>query len=507
MPEIHSDLLDDMPADRYLEQPGRRDNVDDLAASIAVIGVLEPLVVIPQPDTGRWTIYMGHRRRAAAHRAAELITANPEDYGLDAVQAAERAESLLQLPCHERGDLDQPGHDVLSQIAENRERLDLTDADVARGLQLALDDGLDAKVIAAATGVKLATVRAAEKLAALPDSAHAAMAAGQLDIDQAAQLHEYADDPKAVERILRSSHLGYALAAEGQKREDKARTATLRATLTEAGFTLVSKPKDFPWTSRAAALSDLGDDGVQRAPQDPEPVDGHAVFVEGGYGGPRAVHICLDPDAHGHQRLRHTGYVSPEEIARREAQDQARTEHAQQMAAAREVRHKFLRTLIGSQKAAARHIELLLTVAAQWPSLLTSATRHPLADQLCGEIERWTPGRSHQRAVTLAVLGADHAAAEDSWTRDHRPSLWWWEQLARLGYDLTPVEEAHRDAQQAAHDERQAERAHDDDDQDDDGGDGEELGVDDDAIPDELGEHADGEHVLDTEAATQDPAA
>lgn len=233
-------------------------------------------------------------------------------------------------------------------------------------------------------------MRAAEKVAALPHSAHAAMAAGQLDIDQAAQLHEYADDPKAVERILRSGHLGYALAAEGQKREEKARTAAMRAALTEAGFTLVGKPKDFPWSSRATALGDLADDGQQRAPEDPEPTDGHAVFVEGGYGGPRAVHICLDPDAHGHRRLRHTSYVSPEEIARREAHEQARAEHARQMAAAREVRHKFLRTLIGSQKAAAKHTELLLTVAARWPSLLTGATRHALAEQLCGEVERWT---------------------------------------------------------------------------------------------------------------------
>lgn len=114
MPAIHTDLLDDMAADRYLEQPGRRENIEDLAASIAVIGVLEPLVVIPHTDTGRWTIYMGHRRRAAAHRAAELITTNPADYSMDPAQAAERAASLLHLPCHERGDLDRPGHDVLS---------------------------------------------------------------------------------------------------------------------------------------------------------------------------------------------------------------------------------------------------------------------------------------------------------------------------------------------------------------------------------------------------------
>lgn len=282
---IHSDLLDDMSAERYLEQPGRRDDVEELAASIAVIGVLEPLVVIPRPD-GRWTIFAGHRRRVAACRAAELITTDPEAYGLDPDQAVERAAQLLHLPCHERADLDQPGHDVLAQVAENRERLDLTDADVARGLQLALHDGLDAKLIAAATGVRLATVRAAGKLAALPEAAHAAVAAGQLDLDQAARLHEFADDPKAVERILRSTHLGYAIAAETHKREEKTRAAALRAELTGAGFTLLGKPKDFPWSSRAAALSDLADHGQRLPAADEAPVAGHAVFVENGSGTP-----------------------------------------------------------------------------------------------------------------------------------------------------------------------------------------------------------------------------
>lgn len=158
------------------------------------------------------------------------------------------------------------------------------------------------------------------------------------------------------------------------------------------------------------------------------------------------------------------------------------------MTTARQVRHAFLRTLIGSQKAAARHTDLLTVVAARWPALLADATRHPLAAQL-DEVERWTPGRAQQRAIAHAGLALDHAADQGRpWRRDEEPALWWWAQLPALGYDLTPVEITHRDALQATHDQCQAEPNLGDDQVD---GATDEHSVDE---PDEHGVDEDGAH-------------
>lgn len=457
MQTVHIDQLVDLDADRDLRED--RGDVDALAESIAELGLLEPLTVIPRED-GRFTIYAGHRRRDAVRRAAELLVADPDHYDLSAEQAAARAEQLQHVPCYERPDL--AGRDVLTQIAENGERLSLTDAERARGLQLALVDGLDARAISRATGIKLATVRAAEKVAALPEAAQKALATGQLGLDEAASLDEFADDAKAVERILRGSHIGYALAEERHKRDRKAKAAQLREQLTADGYVLVSKPKDFPWSSREAKLRDLADaEGNPLTVEEYGLADKHAVFIDSAsYAEPRPVHICRDPEAHGHTRLSHTGYVSPEEIARREAEEAARREHAEKMSAARDVRAKFLRSLIGSQKAAAKHTDLLLTIAARWPDLIDAGHRHPLAEQLSPQPEQWTPARIQQRAVATAVLGIDdHAERLRGWHVKHEAALWWWDQLTTLGYEITPAEVEHRAATQAAYAAEQAARA------------------------------------------------
>jgi ParB-like chromosome segregation protein Spo0J len=449
---LHVDELVDL--DRDLRED--RGDVEDLATSIIELGLLEPLIVVPDDD-GRHVIHAGHRRRDAILRACALLAAEPQRFDLDPDTAAARVEALQQVPCFLRPDL--AGRDALTQIAENGERRDLTDAERARGLQLALDDGLDVATIARATGIKPATVRAAGKVAALPDSAREALAAGQIGIDDAAQLDEFADDPKALDRILRSSHLAYAIGDERQKRQRTAETAALRQQLTDDGYTLVKKPKDFPYNSREAALRDLTDENGETLTVEAHgKADGHAVYVDAqNYSGPRAVHICCDPEAHGHTRQVRNSYVSPAEAAAREAREQQAREQAERMTVARGVRAKFLRSLIGSQKAAAKHVDLLHGIAARWPGILGDGHRHHLAGQLLGDVDGWTPARLAHRAVTAAVLGIDYTAdGVRGWRHDEEPALWWWDQLAALGYDLTPAEIEHRDQQRVSLDARRA---------------------------------------------------
>ncbi|GJF01457.1 ParB/RepB/Spo0J family partition protein [Pseudonocardia sp. D17] len=456
---LHVDELVDLERDLRAD----RGEIEDLAVSIIELGLLEPLIVVPDGstgDAGRYVIHAGHRRRDAILRACALLATDPQRFGLTAEHAAARIEALQQVPCLVRPDL--AGRDALTQIAENGERVGLTDAERARGLQMALDDGLDIATIARATGVKPATVRAAQKVAALPDAAREALDSGQVGLDEIAALDEFADDEKALARILRSSHIEFAVAEERRKRQRAADTAALRQRLADEGYTIVKRPKDFPYSSRETELDRLSDeDGRTLTVEAHGKLDGHAVFIDAQhYGGPAAVHICTDPEAHGHTRRFRNGYVSPAEAAAKEAEAQLARERAEQMAAAREVRAKFLRSLIGSQKAAAKHLDLLCTITARWPSVLDDAHRHPYAGQLLGEVESWTPGRLQQHAVATAVLAIDWIAEGGRrWRIDEDAALWWWQRLAELGYDLTPAEIAHRDRQQATLDQRRAAEA------------------------------------------------
>ncbi|WP_103384317.1 ParB/RepB/Spo0J family partition protein [Pseudonocardia dioxanivorans] len=456
---LHVDELVDLERDLR----GDRGEVEGLAVSIIELGLLEPLIVVPDGSTGaggRYVIHAGHRRRDAILRACALLAADPQRFDLTAEQAGARIEVLQQVPCFVRPDL--AGRDALTQIAENGERLGLTDAERARGLQMALDDGLDIATIVRATGVKPATVRAAQKVAALPEAAREALDSGQVGLDEVAALDEFADDEKALARILRSSHVEFAVAEERRKRQRAADTVALRQRLADEGYTIVKRPKDFPYSSRETELDRLSDEDGQTLTVDEHgKLDGHAVFIDAQhYGGPAAVHICTDPEAHGHTRRVRNGYVSPAEAAAKEAEAQLARERAEQMAAAREVRAKFLRSLIGSQKAAAKHLDLLCTITARWPSVLDDAHRHPYAGQLRGEVESWTPGRLQQHAVATAVLAIDWIAEGGRrWRIDEDAALWWWQRLAELGYDLTPAEIAHRDRQQVSRDERRAAEA------------------------------------------------
>lgn len=444
------DQLDDLEPDRDVRTD--RGSLDELACSLITHGLLNPLTVIPTDQEGRYVIHAGGRRRAALRRAAELLAENAGEFGLDPEQAAARAAELTeQVPCWVRADL--AGREALTQLAENGERRELSSAERYRGLQLAFADGLDDREIAHAAGVKLAQVRTARQTSQFPDAAQEAIAAGQLDLDTAAQLYAFRDDGKATARILRRveqspQQAPYAIAEEQQKRQHAEAAEALKAQAREGGYTLRGQPGCAGWGYDGP--DELFEflthpDGTGLSGEVDGTGDGHAVFVEKAYDGPRLRHFCTDPEGHGHTRTRSTRYRTPDEVARLEAERVAAEEHRLAMDAARTVRGKFLRSLIGSQKAAGRHTDLLAGVAARFPYLLGRAQRHHLAAELMpAEPERWTPARATQHGVARAVLGADAAAdATGGWRRDLEAAAWWWETLAGLGYDRGDAETAH----------------------------------------------------------------
>ncbi|MCW2632073.1 MAG: parB-like partition protein [Pseudonocardia sp.] len=89
---------------------GRLDGLEELAASIRSVGLLQPLVVTPAGDGHRYRIVAGHRR----HAAAEIV-------------------GLEKLPCVVIHEVSESSR-VAMQLVENSQRTDLTPMEQARGL-------------------------------------------------------------------------------------------------------------------------------------------------------------------------------------------------------------------------------------------------------------------------------------------------------------------------------------------------------------------------------------
>ena len=148
---------------------------EGLIASIREVGVLQPLTVAPHPTLqGDYTVIGGHHRLAAAKKA-----------GLDMVPVAVHHDLLSRQA------------QVAALVQENLHRKDLTPAEEADAFQLMLSfDGYDAKRVAKETGVSQRRVRDRAKLTRLAADQRAALVTGQLTIERAEVLADFAGTPE-----------------------------------------------------------------------------------------------------------------------------------------------------------------------------------------------------------------------------------------------------------------------------------------------------------------------
>jgi ParB/RepB/Spo0J family partition protein len=135
-----------------------------LAESIREHGVLQPLIVSPAPEHGRYILVAGERRLRAA-RMAGLSTA-------PAVVREVSEQERLELA-----------------LIENVQRADLNPVEVARAYQLLSDEfGLSHKQIAERVGKNRSTVSNTLRLLKLPDEVQGALLSGTISERQAAAL-------------------------------------------------------------------------------------------------------------------------------------------------------------------------------------------------------------------------------------------------------------------------------------------------------------------------------
>ncbi|MDO5535213.1 MAG: ParB/RepB/Spo0J family partition protein [Propionibacteriaceae bacterium] len=176
MSQIQTLLVDQI--DPHPNNP-RRDlgDLTELAASIQALGILQPLVVVPNED--RYRVVIGHRRLAAARMAG-----------------------LVEVPTHVETSLTD-SEQVQLMLVENVQRDDLTPVEEAAGYQQLLDLGMKVTMIAKRTGRPRKTVDARLQLLGLPDVAQEKVHARQLSLEEAAVLVEFDGDVDAVEGLLK----------------------------------------------------------------------------------------------------------------------------------------------------------------------------------------------------------------------------------------------------------------------------------------------------------------
>lgn len=141
------------------------DGLDGLTASIKEVGIIQPLRVVPNAESG-YTIIAGHRRHAGAIEA-----------GLDAV------------PCIVSEDTEAVNN-ALRMLHENMMRDNLSVAEQARGIQQVLDLGGSIRAIATTLGATQADVRTMATASKLPEQTQTALHTRTITLDEAFALSE-----------------------------------------------------------------------------------------------------------------------------------------------------------------------------------------------------------------------------------------------------------------------------------------------------------------------------
>jgi ParB family transcriptional regulator, chromosome partitioning protein len=202
----------------------RRDvgDVTELADSLVEVGLLEPLVVAPDPDDpDAYVVIAGHRRLAAA-----------------------RLAMLPDLPCLVRHDLTTDTDVVMAMLVENLQRTDLTPVEEAEAYQQLELAGIDQATIAKRTGRSKRTVASRLDLMRLPETTREGIHHHQVTLEEAAAMLEFADDPAAVEALQNfagTNDFKWRLQSLRQDRQRAEKAAARRAELEAAGVRLVKR--------------------------------------------------------------------------------------------------------------------------------------------------------------------------------------------------------------------------------------------------------------------------
>lgn len=252
----------------------------DMVASVREHGLLQPLVVAPTGEPGAYVLIAGHRRFDALKRVK-----------------AKTAPALI------RPDLNTPGLQLEQMLVENIHRCDLSPIEEAEGFAQLQLFKYTQKQIAEVTGRAPNTIKGRLKLLKLGKQVQAKVHSGQLSIDDAIAIADYADEPdvvKDLERAAGTTNFKYTIESARRRKKEARDVAASVADLTASG---VPQTDLNAGTGRWSAFDDV--DGVVRIAatplRDPTDHDGcltFGVLAPSSYSGPEIVYGCTHPTGH-----------------------------------------------------------------------------------------------------------------------------------------------------------------------------------------------------------------
>ena len=495
--ELHPDAVAQHPDN--IRDPSR--GIKELTASVAEVGVLVPLIVVPValvpgydwPDTVTHVAVDGNRRQAAAAAAG------------------------LFLPCIVRADLAAAKATAQTMAVTGLVRDGLTATEEAHAVAALFDAKMSGAAIGRAIGRSTAQVKTARRAAQVTADI-AQRADYPLTLDQLAVLADHQDNPASVAALLDAAPRGLMDHVVAQLRAQQVQDAAVAAAvgpvcaeLVASGVAVLEDEPNIYRPGCPRAVEDLTDnDGDGREPFSAESHAGclgHAAYVAAEYypadpddEQPEEVevtvlYVCTDPARFGHKSLRwadrnHTpgpgsstaepaeGETGGDTAARitREQEAEAEAKKAQrreliarnkQADAAAEVRRAFVRQCLAVKS---RHKAMtgwaLHQVIQRDPTFCRWAgeyySRPAILAELLGgdprQVTADTPAARHGVILWAQVATANEEDLPRDAHRERAPSrARYLRHLQTLGYVLAEVEQMILD--NAADDEPPAETA------------------------------------------------
>ncbi len=449
----------ELPADQIAQHPDNLRNatrgIRELAASIAEVGVLVPLIVVPV------SVVPGHEFEQQVTHVA--VDGNRR-------QAAAR-QAGLPVPCIVRPDLDSAREHALTMAVTGMARDGLTVREEAHAVQAMLDLGIEASAIARATGRTRKQVTTARKAARLSDDLAHATADHDLTLTDLAALTDWQHDPAAVELLtdaMGRGQLAHALAHLDVTRRERQITARTERELTAAGVQCIEQrpqwsgtpceltglraadaPPGQPLTPdmHAGCPGHVAHVGVTIYPADDE--DDETTEVDITYG-------CADPAAYGHPtRWSDVTPASPtgdnddaDEQTRAEraaqAQRQREADAARADAARRQERSDLIRRnkeADAAQQVRRQFLRDCLTARSRHKDMTAYALHQILTRE--STVTAWLSDWASRDRVLTDILGDDPTATATAATGPRRLVMLWAYVVA--AHEHAMPRDAHRD--------------------------------------------------------------
>ncbi|UKA77631.1 ParB/RepB/Spo0J family partition protein [Arthrobacter sp. FW306-07-I] len=405
----------------------------DFVASIKEHGVMEP-VIAHRKDDGTVHVLMGQRRTRAAVEAGRPVIP------VMIIQSPEEAERIV------------------TQVVENIQRAELTEADEAEAYHQLSLIGVSAAAIAKKTGRTRTTVESALK-AKSSDAGAAALGKGW-SIEEALIMAEFEGDVSASEELEsvmmdEPDQLLHVAQLLRDKRESAAALAALQEELEAQGKTIVEDAGHYADDENLYVTAAKREDGEPATEE-----DANAVLITTDYRGQHRTHSVIAAwkdtgfvpkyERYDGVQQQQKGPMSEEQKAERKTL----IERNKAMLSAQVVRRDFVTGLLAKKQAPKGWQYFTVHAITHHPETASGYDGEVAAGMVGAKMVEektwaWNPLRTHVAKSTarpefsliaLVCAGYEKTIAKDSWrspSQAHRDYL---NQLVTWGYTASEVE-------------------------------------------------------------------